>query len=154
MASLSLLSPQLVIQLSKVSCKIKHGVWSQNSQRITFILPAFLENMLTGGPLLGGAPGPPGPGILGIAGKPEGGGGGGLIWRIIKKTFTSELVVWVAQYRQEKIVCLKSTIQSCRILQHYRPPLQARSSRPISASVHPTQSDNYEHSALISTRHL
>lgn len=35
--------------------------------------------MLTGGPLLDGAPGPAGPGICGMLGKPEGGGGGGLL---------------------------------------------------------------------------
>lgn len=53
---------------------------------ITFTLPAFRENMLTGGPLLGGAPGPAGPGICAMAGKPVGGGGGGLLCKIIKKT--------------------------------------------------------------------
>lgn len=42
--------------------------------------------MLTGGPLLAGAPGPPGPGICGMAGKPEGGGGGGLLCQIREKT--------------------------------------------------------------------
>lgn len=41
--------------------------------------PAFLENMLTGGPPPGGPVGPPGPGIGAILGKPEGGGGGGLL---------------------------------------------------------------------------
>lgn len=46
---------------------------------LTIISPAFLENMLTGGPLLDGAPGPAGPGICGMLGKPEGGGGGGLL---------------------------------------------------------------------------
>lgn len=42
------------------------------------ILPAFLENILTGGPLLIGGAGPPGPGIGAILGMPDGGGGGGL----------------------------------------------------------------------------
>lgn len=44
--------------------------------------------MLTGAPLLGGAVGPPGPGILG---KPVGGGGGGLLYRT-EKTKPSGLV--------------------------------------------------------------
>lgn len=49
-------------------------------------------------------------------------------------------------YRQEQVVCFKARIRSCSIL-HYRPPLQARSGRPISASFHPTQSDDYEQSS-------
>lgn len=50
---------------------------------------------------------------------------------------------------------IKKMQLSCRpTLEHYRPPLQARSSRPISACFHPTQSDNRERIALISTRHM
>lgn len=46
----------------------------------TVISPAFLEYTLTpGGPPLGGPACPPGPGMWGIAGKHEGGGGGGLL---------------------------------------------------------------------------
>lgn len=47
---------------------------------------------------------------------------------------------------QEQLVCFKTGICSCSVLQ-YRPPLQARSCRSISASFHPTQSDNYEQSS-------
>lgn len=53
--------------------------------------------MLTGGPLLGGDPGPAGPGMCGMAGKPEGGGGGGLLCQITKET-SSEQSVSVTQY--------------------------------------------------------
>lgn len=49
---------------------------------MTLFSPAFRENMLRGGPPLGGAAGPPGPGIGAILGKPEGGGGGGLLYKI------------------------------------------------------------------------
>lgn len=55
------------------------GLFSQKPLWVILISPAFLENMLTGGILLGGAAGPPGPGTWGILGKTEGGGGGGLL---------------------------------------------------------------------------
>lgn len=44
-----------------------------------FFVPALRENMLTGGPPLGGEIDAVGPGIEDITGKPEGGGGGGFI---------------------------------------------------------------------------
>lgn len=56
-----------------------------NTSTYLLLVPAFLENMLTEGPPLGGPGGPPGPGgpagpgIGAILGKPEGGGGGGLL---------------------------------------------------------------------------
>lgn len=53
--------------------------------------------MLTGGPLLGGAPGPAGPGFCVMAGKPVGGGGGGLLCKITEKT-PSELPVLATRY--------------------------------------------------------
>lgn len=49
-------------------------------QQIFPIIPAFLENMLTGGPPLGGAADAAGPGIKVIFGKAVGGGGGALLW--------------------------------------------------------------------------
>lgn len=47
----------------------------------TYLLfvPALLENMLTGGPPLGGDIDAGGPGIEDIFGKPDGGGGGGFV---------------------------------------------------------------------------
>lgn len=76
--------------------KTKFLIWKQippHGFNITFTLPAFLENMLTGGPPLDGAPGgPAGPGICAMAGKPVGGGGGGLLCRITWK-MSSELPV-------------------------------------------------------------
>lgn len=53
--------------------------------------------MLTGGPLLGGAPGPTGLGICVILGKPIGGGGGGLLCKITEET-SSQLPVLAPLY--------------------------------------------------------
>lgn len=63
----------------------------------TVTLPAFLENMLMGGPLHDEAPGPAGPGICAMAGKPVGGGGGGLLCKITEKT-SPELPVLATRY--------------------------------------------------------
>lgn len=89
--------------------------------------------MLTGGPLLDGAPGPAGPGICGMVGKPEGGGGGGLLYQCERK------------HHQNFLFC---SLGINKYLQH-RPPLQAHSSQPISASAHPKQSVNQKHRALL-----
>lgn len=53
--------------------------------------------MLTGGPLLDGAPGPAVPGLCAMAGKLVGGGGGGLFCKITEK-MSSELPVLATRY--------------------------------------------------------
>lgn len=79
----------------------------------------------------GGAPGPAGPGICAMAGKPVGGGGGGLLCKIIKKTLSGLRAL--------------ATIDMLINILHDKPPPQVHSSQPISASAHPIRSVNQKH---------